>query len=65
MIVENRDLVVLTGRGLTVWMAERDVTCAALGDALGVTERTVYRWRASRDIPRIVGLALITIEARL
>jgi predicted DNA-binding transcriptional regulator YafY len=48
----------MTGPELVQWMRERDLTVALLAARLEVGERSVYRWRASARVPRVVELAI-------
>ncbi|MEZ4502644.1 MAG: hypothetical protein R3C39_08465 [Dehalococcoidia bacterium] len=54
----------MTGRQLREWMLRHGYTVQSLGVALGVAERTVYRWRSSSGIPKYVELALEALERR-
>ncbi len=54
----------MTGDQLRAWMSERQYTAARLGAELGVTERTVFRWRSSPRVPAFLPLALETLARR-
>ncbi len=45
-------------------MRAHDYTAMRLGAELGVTERTVFRWRSSTRLPAFLPLALETLERR-
>lgn len=53
----------MRGADLRAWMAEHVYTAAALAAELGVTERTVFRWRKSRA-PAFLALALESLARR-
>lgn len=54
----------MTGRQLKSWMRRTGHTVQALAAALGVGERSVYRWRSGdQPIPRYIELALAALEA--
>lgn len=45
------------------WMRENNYTATRLGARLGVTERTVFRWRSSDPLPSFLWMALRFIES--
>ncbi len=54
----------MTGAELRAWMRAHDYTATRLGAELGVTERTVFRWRSSGRLPAFLPLALETLARR-
>lgn len=48
---------------MRAWMAANGYTTARLARALGVSERTLYRWKVG-TVPPVVQLALETLERR-
>lgn len=58
------------GRGMTAqelksWMAEHGYTGARLSIVLGVTERTIFRWRSGGSaVPPFMDLALESLARR-
>ncbi|MQA00221.1 MAG: hypothetical protein GEU80_12995 [Dehalococcoidia bacterium] len=54
----------MSGRDLRSWMRRNSYTIESLAETLGVTERTIYRWRLLPEIPPHVELALEALESR-
>lgn len=54
----------MNGEGLTSWMRHRSYTSREVAGRLGVTERTVFRWRAGHQpLPPYLWMVLRYIES--
>lgn len=55
----------MTGEELRAWMASRVFTVAELSRELGITTRSIVRWRTSRAVaPAYLALALAELDRR-
>lgn len=55
----------MTGEQLRIWMEDHHYTAVGLGLELGVTARTVFRWRTAATLaPLYLTLALETLHER-
>jgi hypothetical protein len=52
----------VTGRDFSAWMTRQRLTVADAARVFDVTDRTVKRWRAARDIPLVTGVLMRQID---
>lgn len=50
---------------LDSWMSRKYMTHVEAARTLGVTEKTIARWLASRSVPRETGIIRRRLEARI
>lgn len=54
----------MTGSEFRLWMRRYAYSADRLADELGVSPRTVYRWRKEDDLPPYLPLALESLERK-